>query len=48
MADNQCALGTNGGLKDAEDIVWYNDPDDSLPINPITLPEPTESNIPGQ
>ena len=22
----------NGGLKEAHEIVWYNDPDDELPI----------------
>jgi len=35
MAD-QPALGPNGQLLDASKIVWYNDPDDDHPIQPIS------------
>jgi hypothetical protein len=31
MSD-QCAVGPNGALLDASQIVWYNDPDDDNPI----------------
>ena len=31
MSD-QCAVAPDGSLKDAADIQWYNDPDDSAPI----------------
>ncbi len=27
-----CALNPDGTMKDAEDIVWYNDPNDAQPI----------------
>ena len=27
-----CAVGTNGELKDASDIIWYNSGDDEMPI----------------
>ncbi|KAG6808200.1 hypothetical protein H0H92_005059 [Tricholoma furcatifolium] len=33
MSSDQCALGPNGTLLDAQDIVWYNDPDDKIPIS---------------
>ncbi|KAG2755215.1 hypothetical protein P692DRAFT_20640008, partial [Suillus brevipes Sb2] len=29
----QCALNPDGSLKDAKDIVFYNDPDDAVPIS---------------
>ena len=32
---NQCALGPDGKLLDASEIVWVNDPDDLMPIAPI-------------
>ncbi|KAF8223677.1 hypothetical protein L208DRAFT_1381377 [Tricholoma matsutake] len=31
-ATDQCALQSDGTLKDASDIVWYNDKDDDMPI----------------
>ncbi|KAG1890775.1 hypothetical protein F4604DRAFT_1672784 [Suillus subluteus] len=30
---NKCALNPDGSLKDAKDIVFYNDPDDAVPIS---------------
>lgn len=41
---NQCAVGTDGYLKDPSNIVWHNDPDNKCP-----LPTPgstTEKSIP--
>jgi hypothetical protein len=32
MSD-QCAVGPDGHLKDASEIVWHNDPDDEEPIS---------------
>jgi hypothetical protein len=32
---DQCALGPDGKLLDASEIVWVNDPDDPMPIAPI-------------
>ena len=32
---DQCALGPDGKLLDATEIVWVNDPDDPIPIEPI-------------
>ncbi|KAG1839569.1 hypothetical protein DFJ58DRAFT_733292 [Suillus subalutaceus] len=29
-----CALNADGSLKDAKDIVFYNDPDDTVPLPP--------------
>jgi hypothetical protein len=29
---NQCALSADGSLLDASDIIFYNDPDDTLPL----------------
>jgi hypothetical protein len=31
-AEEQCALDPHGNLRDASDIVWYNDKDDLEPI----------------
>lgn len=31
---DQAALGPDGKLLDATEIVWYNDPDDAQPIQP--------------
>ena len=36
MSSDQCAENSDGSLKDAKDIQWFNDPDDSNP-----LPTPT-------
>jgi hypothetical protein len=30
---NQCALSADGSLLDASDIIFYNDPDDTLPLS---------------
>ncbi len=35
MAD-QCALGPDGQLLDVTEIKWYNDPDDTQPIQPTS------------
>ena len=32
---DQCALGPDGKLLDASEIVWVNDPSDPMPIAPI-------------
>ncbi|KAG1787676.1 uncharacterized protein HD556DRAFT_1312569 [Suillus plorans] len=37
-----CALGSNGQLKDASAIDWYNDPDDDTPM--LAPPPPPASN----
>ncbi|KAG2134008.1 hypothetical protein BD769DRAFT_1386077 [Suillus cothurnatus] len=37
-----CTLRPDGQLKDANDIEWYNDPDDNSPMPP--LPPPATSN----
>jgi hypothetical protein len=29
---DQCAVGADGNLKDASEIVWHNDPDDECPL----------------
>jgi hypothetical protein len=34
MSDSNCAVGSDGQLKDAADIVWYHDADDKDPIAP--------------
>jgi hypothetical protein len=34
MSESNCAVGSDGKLKDATDIDWYNDPDDNDPIAP--------------
>ena len=31
---DQCAVGTDGKLLDESKIIWYNDPEDSVPIAP--------------
>ncbi|KAG2035460.1 hypothetical protein BDR03DRAFT_1012478 [Suillus americanus] len=33
-----CALGSNGQLKDASAIDWYNDPDDETPMPALPPP----------
>ncbi|KAG1895696.1 uncharacterized protein F5891DRAFT_1193860 [Suillus fuscotomentosus] len=32
MSEDSCALNTDGSLKDASDIIFYNDPNDSVPL----------------
>jgi hypothetical protein len=39
-----CALGSDGQLKDASAIDWYNDPDDDSPMLPPPPPPPPPSN----
>ncbi|KAG1721077.1 uncharacterized protein EDB91DRAFT_1064581 [Suillus paluster] len=40
----QCALNPDGSLKDAKDIVFYNDPDDAVPIStPSSAQPPTDA-----
>ncbi|KAG1824516.1 uncharacterized protein BJ212DRAFT_1475821 [Suillus subaureus] len=41
-AKMSCALGSDGKLKDASAIDWYNDPDDDTPMVPA--PPPSTSN----
>ncbi|KAG6805974.1 hypothetical protein H0H92_013183, partial [Tricholoma furcatifolium] len=49
MSTDQCALDSNGKLKDARDIVWYNDPDDELPVSRISVDTAnTESSAAGR
>ncbi|KAG0695024.1 hypothetical protein DFH29DRAFT_787911, partial [Suillus ampliporus] len=33
IMSDQCAVGPDGRLKDASEIVWHNDPDDEQPIS---------------
>ena len=33
MNSDQCARGPNGGLLDASQIQWFNDPDDIYPMS---------------
>ncbi|KAG1737956.1 hypothetical protein EDB19DRAFT_1984360 [Suillus lakei] len=35
---SKCALNPDGSLKDTKDIVFYNNPDDAVPIIPISAP----------
>ncbi|KAG1853440.1 hypothetical protein DFJ58DRAFT_728185 [Suillus subalutaceus] len=35
-----CALNADGSLKDAKDIVFYNDPDDTVPLPPSAKSAP--------
>ena len=36
MASDNCAVGPNGNLLDASQIVWFRDPDDDEPMAPAT------------
>ncbi|KAI9452908.1 hypothetical protein F5148DRAFT_1289397 [Russula earlei] len=36
MASENCAVGADSKLKDANDIRWYNSGDDETPIAPAT------------
>jgi hypothetical protein len=38
---SDCAVGSDGRLKDASEIKWFNDPDDTLPI-PVPLAGSTQ------
>ncbi|KAG1745060.1 uncharacterized protein EDB91DRAFT_1246574 [Suillus paluster] len=41
---SKCALNPDGSLKDAKDIVFYNDPDDAVPIStPSSAQPPTDA-----
>ncbi|KAG1777250.1 hypothetical protein EV702DRAFT_950015, partial [Suillus placidus] len=41
MSHDSCALNTDGSLKDASDILFYNDPDDHVPLPQV--PASTQS-----
>ena len=41
-SDKNCALDTNGNLKNASQIHWYNDPDDVEPL-PLVTPDEVQS-----
>lgn len=44
MADpSQSALGPDGRLLDASEIKWYNDPDDTNPIQAQASEQPTST-----
>ncbi|OAX33559.1 hypothetical protein K503DRAFT_700221, partial [Rhizopogon vinicolor AM-OR11-026] len=36
MSDIDCAIGSDGHLKDASKIKWFNDPDDKEPLSSPT------------
>jgi hypothetical protein len=40
-SSDQCALGPDGNLLDASEIVWQHDPDDPTPLMPPPSPKPT-------
>src|SRR6266851_9388281 len=40
MASDSCAVGPDGTLLDASQIVWFNDPDDDEPMVPATSSAP--------
>ncbi|KAG1890035.1 hypothetical protein F4604DRAFT_1914588 [Suillus subluteus] len=42
-SDAQCALNVDGSLKDAKDIVFYNDPDDTVPLSAPSSAQPASS-----
>jgi hypothetical protein len=42
---DQCAVGTDGNLKDASEIVWHNNPDDECPL-PAPGPTTEKSTAP--
>ncbi|KAG2148708.1 uncharacterized protein EDB93DRAFT_1071178, partial [Suillus bovinus] len=37
MSHDSCALNSDGSLKDASDIVFYNDPDNHAPLLQVPL-----------
>ncbi|KAG1819094.1 uncharacterized protein BJ212DRAFT_1479210 [Suillus subaureus] len=40
----QCALNPDGSLKDTKDIIFYNDPDDAIPVStPSSAQPPTDA-----
>jgi hypothetical protein len=41
---DSCAIGKDGNLLDAADIVWFNDPDDAAPL-PTTSSEVSRSGM---
>jgi hypothetical protein len=41
MASDSCAVGPDGNLLDASQIVWFNDPDDDEPMVPGTSSAPS-------
>ncbi|KAG1838436.1 hypothetical protein DFJ58DRAFT_733810 [Suillus subalutaceus] len=42
-SDAQCALNVDGSLKDAKDMVFYNDPDDTVPLSAPSSAQPASS-----
>ena len=48
MASENCALNSNGGLKDAKDIIWYNSGDDNTtPIPSVVGKSKARARAPG-
>ena len=47
MSEDNCAVGSDGKLLDASEIIWYNDPDDAQPVqpNPPTAPTPSVQGV---
>ncbi|KAG1786949.1 uncharacterized protein HD556DRAFT_1449298 [Suillus plorans] len=46
---DSCAVNADGSLKDAKDIVFYHDPDDSVPLDTTSsAPQPSSSTNPPQ
>jgi hypothetical protein len=43
---DSCALNADSSLKDAKDIIFYNDPNDPVPLNPVPLDASTTSSAP--
>ncbi|KAG1878449.1 hypothetical protein C8R48DRAFT_768007 [Suillus tomentosus] len=44
-ATMSCALGSDGKLKDASTIDWYNDPDDESPMVPAPPPSTSHGKL---
>ena len=44
MSSDQCAKNSDSSLKDAKDIQWFNDPDDSNPL-PTPTAEPLDHGL---
>ena len=45
MASDSCAVGPDGTLLDASQIVWFNDPDDDEPMVPATSSVPLAAQL---
>ncbi|KAG2108177.1 uncharacterized protein F5147DRAFT_773760 [Suillus discolor] len=46
MSHDSCALNSDGSLKDASDIIFYNDPDDHAPLPQVPPLTSTQSTVP--